>query len=91
MVWMAFSQNNGVKLVFEVPNANTHLRRVYYPNNSKKPSIPLLKDFSNIVKSHEANVKGPVLINVLAGTPFSLMLLQLFNENKNFRVVVVSL
>jgi hypothetical protein len=49
-LWIAFSKNNGVKLVFEMQHVNSHLRRVYYASNSKMPVIPLLNDFINIVK-----------------------------------------
>jgi hypothetical protein len=52
-LWSAFSQGNGVRLVFEFSDVKTHLRKVFYPAIAKKPVLPLLKEFLDIVRRHK--------------------------------------
>ncbi len=50
-MWEYFAEKGtGVKLVFEVSDLHTDLRKVYYPPNSTETALPLLMALQNISK-----------------------------------------
>ena len=50
-MWSYFAKTTGVRMVFEIKNVNTDLRKIYYPPTSSNVDIPLLTKLISIAKT----------------------------------------
>ncbi|RZJ86357.1 MAG: hypothetical protein EOO20_18460 [Chryseobacterium sp.] len=63
-MWSCFAGKDGVRLVFEVSNVNTHLRSIHYPSPKSETYLPLLKDLIAIAAKRDKMmiIKGTATI-----------------------------
>jgi len=55
-MWDYFAKKTGVRLVFEVSNVNTHLRKVHYPTSETEKDLSILTDLIKIAQNRNKHL-----------------------------------